>query len=287
MKRFGSIGMAGGAALAALALGSVAQAAGDAPTGAVGGTRSPASGTLQLDILGRSGSAPLSTATVVVDGRQLATGPLCEGTDQCTVGEAKLPLDTTAFPDGVHHLVVAIADTAGNVGDAADEDFEIDNTPPSYSDTATLTVGSGVPAPPAPPAAGGGSSGGVAGTTAGSCTKPKLSMMLNQRPLRIRRGVPVLVAGKRYRFTGRLTCLIGGRRRSAPKRTRIDVRAIVRGRSVPKARTSVGSGGKIVIRLASPSSRTLEFRFTGLDRKVTRVRIKVAAVHVKKKHKRG
>ena len=28
---------------------------------------------------------------------------------------------------------------------------------------------------------------------------------------------------KRYRFTGRLTCVINGKRRSAPKRTRIDI----------------------------------------------------------------
>jgi hypothetical protein len=282
MKRFGSIGMAVGAALAALVLAQAARAAGDAPTGAVGGMRSPASGTLTLDVLGRSGGAPLVSAAVVVDGMQVAEGPLCDGADPCDVGEAKLPLDTTPFKDGVHHLVVAIADADGNVGDAADEDFQVTNTPTTYSNTATLTVGSGVPAPAG---GGSGSSGGVAGASAGSCTKPKLSMLLDQRPLRIRRGVPVLVAGKAYRFTGRLTCLIDGKRRSAPKRTRIDVRAIVHGRSVPKGRATVGSAGKIVFRLASPSSRTLEFRFTGLDGKVTRVRIKVAAVHVKPQHK--
>ena len=284
MKRIGSIGMAVGAALAALVLAEAAHAAGDAPTGAVGGMRSPASGALQLDVLGRSGGAPLATAAVVVDGMQVASGPLCADTDPCDVGDVKLPLDTTRFSDGVHHLVVAIADTDGNVGNAADEDFEVANTPPVYSNTAVLTVGSAVPQPAG---GAGGSSGGVQGASAGSCTKPKLSMVLDQRPLRIRRGVPVLVAGKRYRFTGRLTCVINGRRVSAPKRTRIDVRAIVGGRSVPKARTTVGAAGKIVIRLASPSSRTLEFRFTGLDGKVTRVRIKVAAVHVKHKHKQG
>jgi hypothetical protein len=282
MKRFGSIGTAVGAALAALVLAQAAQAAGDAPTGAVGGKRSPAAGVLQLDILARAGSARLDTATVEVDGVPVSQGALCGATDPCDLGRITLPLDTTRFLDGVHHLVVAISDTAGNVGDAADEDFQIVNQQPAYSSTATLTVGSGVPAPAG---GGSGSSGGVAGASAGSCTKPKLSMLLDQRPLRIRRGVPVLVAGKRYRFTGRLTCLIDGRRRSAPKRTRIDVRAIVHGKSVPKGRATVGSAGKIVFRLAAPSSRTLEFRFTGLDGKVTRVRIKVAAVHVKPKHK--
>jgi hypothetical protein len=51
----------------------------------------------------------------------------------------------------------------------------------------------------------------------------------------------------------------------------------------------VGAKGKIVVRFSVPSSRTLEFRFTTADRKVTRVRIKVQVVKpVKhKKHKKG
>ena len=59
--------------------------------------------------------------------------------------------------------------------------------------------------------------------SAQQCRSPRLSVFLAQKPLRVSSGVPVLKTGKRYRFSGRLTCVINGRRRSAPKRTRIDI----------------------------------------------------------------
>jgi hypothetical protein len=126
----------------------------------------------------------------------------------------------------------------------------------------------------------------VLGAGAGSCVKPKLSMRLSQQPLRIHKGVPVLVKDKRYRFSGRLTCLVANKRVSAPKRTRIELRQLVGGRSHLKGHATVGSHGKLVIRLSVPTSRTLEFRFTTADKKVTRVRIKVQVVKVFK-HKKG
>ena len=150
--------------------------------------------------------------------------------------------------------------------------------------TATLIIGSGVPAPQQgnnPPG------GNALGASAGSCVKPKLSMRLSQKPLRIHKGVPVLVKGKRYRFSGRLTCLVNNKRVSAPKRTRIELRQIVHGTSHLEGRATVGSHGKLVARFSVPSSRTLEFRFTTTDNKVTRVRIKVQVVTVAKKHKKG
>jgi hypothetical protein len=96
--------------------------------------------------------------------------------------------------------------------------------------------------------------------------------------------VPVLVKGKRYRFSGRLTCLVNNKRVSAPKRTKIELRQIVGGKSHLKGRAAVGSHGKLALRLSVPSSRTLEFRFTTADKKVTSVRIKVQVV---KKHEKG
>jgi hypothetical protein len=97
--------------------------------------------------------------------------------------------------------------------------------------------------------------------------------------------VPVLVKGKRYRFTGRLTCLVNNKRVSVPKRTRIELRQIVHGKSHLKGRGTVGSRGKVVVRFSVPSSRTLEFRFITADQKVTRVRIKVRVVKVAKHEK--
>ena len=109
MKRFGSIGTAVGAALAALVLAQAAQAAGDAPTGAVGGKRSPAAGVLQLDILARAGSAQLDTATVEVDGAPVSQGALCSGTEPCDLG--RVTFIVTAL--STRTLIFRFADAGG------------------------------------------------------------------------------------------------------------------------------------------------------------------------------
>jgi hypothetical protein len=302
MREFGSIGMAVCAAVAALVLAPAARAA-DLPTGAVisswhspagnpvkpDGTATPPGTPEDMPFTVTAHAAPggtLSTATLYLGNTLVSQRALCDGADPCTDGTAELPFNTGGFADGFYDLHIAITDADGQIGTVpVKPDFQIWNYRPAGSSTATLSVGSSVPTPAG--GGGGGSSGGVEGASAGACTSPKLSMVLDQRPLRIRHGVPVLVAGKRYRFTGRLTCVINGRRVSAPKRTRVDVRAIVHGRSVSKGRASVGAKGKIVFRIASRSSRTLEFRFTAPNGTVTRVRIKIATVHVKKKHKKG
>jgi hypothetical protein len=96
-------------------------------------------------------------------------------------------------------------------------------------------------------------------------------------------GVPVLLKGKRYRFTGRLTCVIKGKRKSAPIRTKIALYNVVRGKTVRKTGTTVGAGGKITLKLSYTSSRTIEFRFKAADGKTTKVRIKVRIAAQKKK----
>jgi hypothetical protein len=303
MRRFGSIGLAV-CATAVLALAPDARAD-DPPTGAVTSSWHSPAGNPPLDSSGTptppgtpedmpftvtaqsaQGGANLAQATLTM-GAYSVSADLCAPAGSCRSGTARLPFNTKDFADGTYDLRIVVTDVDGNVGSVVDDPgFQVWNYRPTGSKTATLSVGSSVPTPAG--GGGGGPSGGVKGASAGSCTSPKLSMVLDQRPLRIRHGVPVLVAGKRYRFTGRLTCVINGRRVSAPKRTRIDVRALVRGRSAPKAHGSVGAKGKIVFRIASPSSRTLEFRFTAPNGKVTRVRIKIDTVKVKKqKHKKG
>jgi hypothetical protein len=291
------------AAASALVLAPAARAA-DPPTGAVTSAwHSPAGnpvgpdnkptppGTpedMPFDVSARSatGGANLAQATLIV-GTSARSVDLCAPAGTCQSGTARLPFNTRDFADGTYDLRIVVTDVDGNAATLLDDpDFQVWNYRPAGSSSATLSVGSSVPTPQAG-GGGGGSNGGVESASAGSCTSPKLSMVLDQRPLRIRHGVPVLVADKRYRFTGRLTCVVNGRRVSAPKRTRIAVLAIVHGRSVSKGRATVGAKGKIVFRLASPSSRTLEFRFTAPDGKVTRVRIKIVTVHVKKKHKKG
>ena len=287
MRRVGFIVTA---IFAALALAPAARA--DAgPTGCVGGWHTPASDTLDLKVFATPApGATLASATLSVNGTPVASVALPAGTPACTDGNKPgvegiaLPLDTRPYPAGVYRLTVTVADTdtaATTIMDSATEIWH----PPAGSSTATLTIGSGVPAPPPQ---GGNRGGGVSGASASSCVKPKLSMRLSQKPLRIRKGVPVLKKGKRYRFTGRLTCLVDHRRVSAPKRTRIELRQIVHGRSHLKGRGTVGAHGKVVVRFSVPSSRTLEFRFTTPDKKVTRVRIKVRVVKVAKhRHKKG
>jgi hypothetical protein len=51
-----------------------------------------------------------------------------------------------------------------------------------------------------------GSSGTAIAPEAPACAAPQLSMRLAQRPLRWRRGTPVLATGRSYRFAGRLLC---------------------------------------------------------------------------------
>ena len=73
---------------------------------------------------------------------------------------------------------------------------------------------------------------------------PQLTMRLAQRPLRWRRGMPVLAAGRSYRFAGRLTC--------APEGTIVDA---------GEAGTfTVGADGRIAARIAYRGARTVEFR---------------------------
>jgi hypothetical protein len=292
MRRVGFIVTAIWAALAVLALAPAARADSSAPTGRVDGWHSPLQDTLELTVHARAADgAMLGSATLSFAGRQV-TAPLCGGGQTCveTAAEGVKLLFPTRFadgskiPDGTYPLTVTIADADGTPATLMDaRPTEIWNDRPTGSSSATLTIGSGVPARQGgntPPG------GGVLGASAGSCVKPKLSMRLSQKPLRINNGVPVLVKGKLYRFTGRLTCLVNNKRVSAPKRTRISLAAIVHGKSHSKGRATVGSHGKLVIRLSVPTSRTLEFRFTTADNKVTRVRIKVRVV-TQQKHKKG
>jgi hypothetical protein len=289
MRRVGFTVTAICAALAVLGLAPAARADTAGPAGCVGGWHSPAAGTLDLRVFATPAvGTTLASATLSVDGTPVASVALPAGTPACTDGSQPgvegiaLPLDTRPYLDGMYRLTVSVADSDGATTTVLDSPTEIWHPSPGSS-TATLTIGSGVPAPP--PGAGNPPGGGVLGAAAGSCVKPKLSMRLSQKPLRIRKGVPVLVKGKRYRFSGRLTCLVGGKRVSAPKRTRVELRQIVHGKSHLKGRALVAAHGALVARFSVPSSRTLEFRFTTADGKVTRVRIKVQVV--KQRHKKG
>jgi hypothetical protein len=73
---------------------------------------------------------------------------------------------------------------------------------------------------------------------------PQLTMRLAQRPVRRRRGVPVLATGRSYRFAGRLTC--------APAGTVVD--------AGEAGSFAVGPHGRIAARVVYGGARTVEFR---------------------------
>lgn len=244
---------------------------------------------LKMVVAGRSEGTDLTNATLTVNGAAVGGavdfGPCPAEPQPCTVANASLPdLDTKLYPDGTYHVVATVHDAAGNMFPIA-QDIEFWNNRPNQcaspkatpkSCPADLSIGSDPTAePPAQAPGGGKNGGGVQGASESSCKSPRLSMSLAQKPLRVSHGVPVLRKNKKYRFTGRLTCLVGNKRKSATKGTRIEVRNTVRRKTVKKPHGKVGSGGKITLVLKYPSSRTIEFRFTNADHKTSKVRIKV------------
>ena len=107
-------------------------------------------------------------------------------------------------------------------------------------------------------------------------------MTLSQKPMRVSRGVAVLQYGKRYRFRGRLTCVINGRRVSAPKRARVDIFNTVGKKTVEKAGTTVRDKGNLTVILSYKSSRLIRFRFTSSTGQRSQVSIRIKVEKKKK-----
>jgi hypothetical protein len=279
------------------------------PKAVAGGQGNVRSGRMGLNVPATDAGVGLDRAEVWIDGTLVATQPYADknGGQHCTdltpgdgtvdlpfnndclpVGDALFTddvatgthnaIDTTAFADGNHTLTVKVFDAAGNETDGlTDYAFEILNHPPTGTNTATLDIQSGSTSQTngSQNGAGGGGTGGVKGASASSCSSPKLSMELSQKPLRVSHGHPVLKKGKRYRFRGRLTCVVNTKRHSAPVSTRIDLLNVVGKRTVRKGGTTVRSAGKITIILSEKSSRTLVFRYTNPDGKTSQVKLKI------------
>jgi hypothetical protein len=162
--------------------------------------------------------------------------------------------------------------------------LEVDNTVrespckvDEYTCELSVQIGSGsISQQPSPPG------GGVAGETGSSCASPQLSMRLASKPLRYRRGVPVLAAGRTYRYAGRLTCRIDGRRKPAPRGTQVQVRNRLRGWTISKPSIRLRKAGDVVAHLAYRSSRVVIFRVRAAGGDVVRVRIPIRVVRVNK-----
>lgn len=267
------------------------------PRGAVGGLVSPAAGTLSLAVRATDAGLGLADARVLVDGVVAGVADLggadcadlSPGNDAIdlragvtcptSVEDVPLTVDTTALTEGEHRLEVVVRDVAGNATTVADETVRVANTRPSRSATAILNLGGGGGAPgtgtpdPGGPGGAGGATGGQPGTV--TCARPRLTVRLAQRPLRRSRGVAVLRRGARYRFTGRLTCLAGGRRVSAPRGTVVEILNVLGRRTLVKNGVSVRARGEITAILAYRSSRLVRFRFRSADGSVAQVSIRV------------
>jgi hypothetical protein len=170
-----------------------------------------------------------------------------------------------------------VTDEEGTSTELLRRTITVDNAPRIYTPVVTVQIGSGtISQQPSP---GGGSVGGESGP---ACASPQLSMRLASRPLRYRRGVPVLAAGRTYRYAGQLTCRIDGRRRPAPRGTEVQIRNRVRGWTISKPSITLRKAGVVVANLAYRSSRVVIFRVRAAGGDVVRVRIPIRVVKVKR-----
>jgi hypothetical protein len=249
-----------------------------ATTGAVGGLRDPATGTLELTVqASENAGLGLRSASVSLGGRLLDAAPFADpgcGPGTCPeVGSVALQAPTTAVADGPQRLEVTVEDGAGQVTVLVDRTVTVANTPPTYTSSVTLAIGSN------PTTGGSGGTeepppGGIGGEASG-CRAPRLTVVLASRSVRTRRGVPLLAPGKRHRFTGRLTCHDGTRRVAASRGTSIGLRHWVRGRVARQKVLRVGTNGRFSARVRVTSRRVLAFRARSADGGIVRVRIRL------------
>ena len=251
--------------------------------GAVGGLRDPAAGTLQLNVrVTETTGVGVRRASAMLGGHlldsQYFADPACASGVCPTVATVDLAVPTTAVPDGTARLEVTVEDATGTVTHVVDQTITVVNKPVVSNPTVVVSVGGGAKNPQSGPNGPGGPAG-PSGTD--GCRSPRLSMFLAQRPLRIKRGVPVLAAGRKYRFRGRLTCLVEGRRKAAPRGTLVQVRDRRDGRSIERPAARVKTGGAVVVKLAHRRSCSVIFRVRGAGGHLVSVRIPIRVVRAK------
>ncbi len=286
------------------------------PTGAVGGVRSPASGTLELRLYASDEGAGLANAEATLDGQsafvRLGSGACPEhptpggsepppGSCPESVSAVPLSLDTTATSDGTHQLRVRVTDAAANTATLVDEAIVVRNAPRTGEGTiATVTVGISSGGEESHPGNGKGAENGK-GSENGKgkgeglalkrkrCRAPHLTMRLAKRPLwhTRPRHVPVLWYGHRYPYAGKLTCRsASGKRFLAPRGTPVDVYFRVWHLSFKHyhgpvkfshvRRVKVGKKGRLKLKLGFRSGRTVLFRYHGPLKELAKAKLRLA-----------
>jgi hypothetical protein len=258
-------------------------------TGNAAGWRDPASGSFDLTVQATPDGIPLQSAGASLGGELVAPKDFADGTCEtsCPARVDDLKVDTTEVADGQRELVVWVTDDNGTRTELLRRTITVENAkrvPPCKLDDFTcrvdVQIGSGATSQqPSPP------DGPVGGDSGPSCASPRLSIRLASKPLRYRRGVPVLAAGKSYRYAGELTCRINGRRKPALRGTEVEVRNRLRGSTISKPGITLRKAGDVVARLSYRSSRVVIFRVRGTGGEVVRVRIPIRVVRVKKGRK--
>jgi hypothetical protein len=251
------------------------------PSGAVGGVQSPAEtgSTLSLTIDASDTGSSLASAQASIDGNT-ASVSLCSA-PPCPEAVSNIPLSINVGGTGSHVLLVTVTDAVGNTGTLLEAPIEVLDPVPSGSNTVTVGISAMHDGPPVeppeepvhkhplkelPP------------RVPPVCPSPMLEMRLASTPLGYTRtGTPVLRRGRYYRFTGRLTCLHGHRRASAPDGTPVRVLYKVGRRTI-----TAGSGTMLVhegilsAMFGFKSARTIIFRYSQAGGEDVEVRISTA-----------
>jgi hypothetical protein len=251
------------------------------PGGAVGGVQSPAEtgSTLSLTINASDAGSGLTNAQASIGGNTASVN-LCSQSP-CPEAVSNIPLSIDVGGTGSHVLLVTVTDADGNTGTLLEAPIEVLDPVPFGSNTVTVGIsatheGSPVespeeesthkhplkePPPRVPPV----------------CPSPMLEMRLASKPLGYtHKGVPVLRRGRRYRFTGRLTCLHGHRRTSAPDGTPVRVRYKMGRRTFTAEHgTMLVNGGSLSELFEFKSARTIVFRYNQAGGEDVEVRIPI------------
>ena len=262
------------------------------PSGAVGEVQSPAEAdsTLSLMIDASDTGSGLASAQASIDGNTASVN-LCS-TPPCPEAVSNIPLSIDVGTAGSHVLLVTVTDALGNTGTLLEAPIEVLDPVPPGSNTVTVGISamheapSGEPPeepahkhplkeppPRVPPV----------------CPSPMLEMRLASTPLGYtRKGVPVLRRNRHYRFTGRLTCLHGRRRSSAPEGTPVRVLYKVGRRTFTAERgTMFVHRGSLSGMFAFKSARTIIFRYSQAGGEDVEVRISTAIARRDRHNHRG
>lgn len=107
-----------------------------------------------------------------------------------------------------------------------------------------------------------------------ACAKPQLTVAVT-KPLRKKKGVVTLRKGKAYRYSGSLTCEVGGKRAPAREGTVVNISTIKAGKATRQPGTAVGPDGKVETLLQLSGKRTVVFGFAA-DGASAEARIRIA-----------